>query len=77
MPITPTLKNKVYAFGIDGQSKCDICQQPLLRFARFYDASTMRGWGWLCVPCFHDHGMGLGTGVGQEYDSKTMEKTAG
>lgn len=76
MPIDQ-VKRKVYAVGIDEQSKCDICRQPLLRFSRFFDASTARGWGWLCVQCFYAHGRGLGTGVGQEYDSKTMEKLNG
>lgn len=31
-----------------------------------YDAKTKYGpWGYLCVNCFVDHGVGLGTGRGQ------------
>lgn len=31
-----------------------------------YDAKTTYGpWAYLCVPCFVDHGVGLGTGRGQ------------
>jgi hypothetical protein len=31
-----------------------------------YDAETKSGiWGFLCSPCFEQHGVGLGLGVGQ------------
>lgn len=59
---------------------CDVCHQPLKRFNRFYDASVpLYGgkWGFLCKQCFSECGCGLGTGVGQEFDSKTGVKTLG
>lgn len=41
---------------------CDLCGAP----AR-YDAKTKQGpWGYLCQDDFENHGIGLGTGLGQE-----------
>ena len=62
---------------VDEDAKCDICERPLRRCEHFYDAATSMGWGWLCRTCFLAYGRGLGTGLGQEYDSETLEKTRG
>lgn len=46
---------------------CDLCEKPLL--ARFIDGKTRQGpWGCLCFFCYVEHGCGLGTGKGQQYD---------
>lgn len=46
---------------------CDLCAAPLL--ARFIDGKTQRGpWGNMCFLCYVEHGCGLGTGRGQQYD---------
>jgi hypothetical protein len=71
-----TRKKPVIAY-VEADKACDICNQPLRSSPTFYDASTARGWCWLCLFCFHRYGRGLGTGVGQEYDSQTNEKLRG
>ena len=56
--------------------KCDICRRKFGTV--FYDARTRSGaWGCLCFHCFQRHGVGLGTGCGQKYDVKTLEKLEG
>lgn len=60
-------------------AKCNICEGPLASGGKFYDA-RVRGyssWAWMCETCFNRHGQGLDLGVGQEYDSRTFEKTRG
>jgi len=57
---------------------CDICSEPLSNASGFFDAATKRGpWGLMCPACFAYYGIGLGTGMGQKYDSKTLLKTGG
>ena len=59
--------------------KCQLCQVDLRQFDTFYDG-RVRGetsWVWMCRECWRDYGAGLGTGIGQEYDSKTDEKLRG
>lgn len=68
------MKNKAM---VEVGQKCDVCQQSLKSGITFYDSSTANGWAWLCRLCFSVHGRGLGTGIGQEYDSKTNEKLRG
>jgi hypothetical protein len=62
-----------------GQTEtCDICQGPLTVGKTFYDARTQQGpWGALCRKCFIIHGVGVGLGKGQEYNSETLEKVRG
>lgn len=57
---------------------CDICRGNLRTGKSFFDGKTRRGpWAWMCSVCFDENGLGLGTGVGQRFDSKTNEKTGG
>lgn len=65
-------------------SICDICGAPIRRAPKsvFYDAKTRGGrWGNLCPSCFTAHGVGLGTGLGQEWSYSPTQsafvKTAG
>lgn len=52
---------------INPPSKCDICNGPFI-YDCFYDAKTSRGgWANMCAVCFYEYGVGLGTGLGQEY----------
>lgn len=57
---------------------CDICHTDLTAATYFYDAATKYGpWALVCPECFINHCFGLGTGRGQKYDSKTLEKVGG
>ena len=59
-------------------ASCGICEVGLDCAETFYDARTERGpWGLLCPECFRAHGVGLGTGKGQEYDTETLIKIGG
>lgn len=57
--------------------ECDICGNAI--GATFVDGKTRPGgqWGIMCDRCHRLHGVGLGTGKGQKYDSKTREKIDG
>ena len=45
---------------------CDNCKQPFKTF--MYDAKTVYGpWANLCSDCFNVIGLGIGTGLGQQY----------
>lgn len=60
------------------QTTCDICKNDLDRFSTFYDGRMMRGrWALMCLECWQYYGMGIGLGVGQEYDSTTKVKIRG
>jgi len=57
---------------------CDICKIDLRIPASFIDGATQFGpWALMCPVCHEKHGVGLGTGKGQEYDSKTLKKIYG
>jgi hypothetical protein len=57
---------------------CDICRGTLRTGSSFFDGKTVTGpWAWMCSVCFGRHGIGIGTGRGQKYNSKTNEKEAG
>lgn len=59
-------------------AKCDICKRPLNEKPFFFDGATGGGpWALMCPSCHAFYGVGLGTGRGQKYDSKTREKVAG
>lgn len=48
---------------LDRLPACDLCGHGT---KATYDAKTKQGpWGFLCKPCFDEHGVGLGTGKGQ------------
>lgn len=56
--------------------KCDICKGTL--GSVFYDCATKLGqWGILCHSCWKQHAIGIGTGRGQKYNTKTLVKLAG
>lgn len=45
---------------------CDNCKLPFKKF--MYDAKTVYGpWANLCNDCFNVIGLGIGTGLGQQY----------
>lgn len=55
---------------------CDICHVPLEK--TFVDGRTAFGpWAIMCEACHRDQHIGLGTGKGQKYDLKTLEKIEG
>lgn len=57
---------------------CDVCDRDLNKLEFFYDARTKQGWwGLLCKDCFKLHGVGLGVGRGQQYNTETRVKMAG
>lgn len=46
--------------------KCDICQGYF--HGKKIDGKTMIGpWADMCVDCFPEYGIGIGTGLGQAY----------
>lgn len=46
---------------------CDLCGSAFVN--RMIDGKTTAGpWGLLCPSCHRKHGIGLGTGRGQEYE---------
>ena len=54
-------------------SRCDLCHEDIK--GSFVDGKTKFGpWGNMCIPCFKEAGVGLGTGRGQMYcyDNKTL-----
>jgi len=56
---------------------CDVCGRkptPYFVDGRLAGAHT---WALMCPECFKALGVGLGTGKGQKYDSKTLEKLEG
>ena len=55
-------------------TKCDICNDDF-EDGFFIDGKTQQGpWGLLCIGCHERHGRGLGTGRGQMYNLKSLEK---
>ena len=54
---------------------CNICGRDATQYDHFIDGKTVHGpWALMCLECFQEHGIGLGLGIGQKYDSKTLEK---
>jgi len=61
-----------------GGDTCDLCKKKVSTHKFFYDAKMKFGqWALLCSPCFDLHGIRLGLGFGQKYDSTTKEKVEG
>ena len=55
---------------------CQICGMEV--GDTFVDGRTVHGpWAIMCEVCHKTHGVGLGTGKGQKYDTKTKEKLEG
>jgi len=58
--------------------KCDLCGLKLKSQKFFVDGRTRMGpWANMCPRCFEQYGVGLGTGAGQKYDTKTGKKLGG
>jgi hypothetical protein len=57
--------------------ECEACHGTLGSI--FYDCFVrqMGAWAIVCHACFRSHKCKLGTGAGQKYNSKTLEKVAG
>lgn len=52
---------------------CDVCHKPFGIF--MYDAKTCYGpWANMCETCFNTIGVGLGTGLGQQYKKNDQEQ---
>jgi hypothetical protein len=65
---------------IEKDQTCDICKRPLLYGPLwFFDAVHVPSgkWTWMCEGCFINYGAGLGTGRGQQYSVRTLEKVEG
>jgi len=46
---------------------CDLCGRPFTTI--FIDGAMQRGsWANMCLMCFEQHGVGIGTGRGQKYE---------
>lgn len=56
---------------------CDLCRRTLTQ--QFVDGRLRSGgqWAIMCPTCHRTLGVGLGTGYGQRYDLKTLEKVEG
>lgn len=71
------IKQVTYASPVE---VCDICHGPFVEDIMF-DAATYHGpWANMCMHCFNEIGVGLGTGVGQQYkknDQGQWVKVAG
>lgn len=62
-----TMKEKRYWQG-SLPDKCDICHTKVIDLKVFIDGDTIIGrWKIMCRDCFAAHGVGIGTGCGQEY----------
>ena len=51
-------------------ANCNFCERDL-NGQEFVDGKTVFGpWAIMCLNCYRDKGVGLGTGKGQRYDGK-------
>ncbi len=59
-------------------ASCDFCCDDLQATELFVDGRTRMGpWALMCPECHDLHGVGVGTGKGQAYESDTLEKFVG
>jgi hypothetical protein len=49
---------------------CDVCEHPFAPLRFMVDGDIGPCWGNICARCFNQHGVGLGMGYGQVYESK-------
>jgi hypothetical protein len=56
---------------------CDVCGASLELEPWFADAVTDGRWRLACPECCDEMGVRFGTGCGQKYDSKSLEKLEG
>lgn len=67
-----TIKLVVYA---NPPESCDICDRAFSSLKLMFDCKTRGGpWATLCKTCFNLYGIGLGTGLGQEYTRQSDGK---
>jgi hypothetical protein len=69
--------NKPKKWQSPAPTECQLCNQPLKD--HFIDAyiPSYGQWGIACVSCGKMHGCKFGTGLGQRYSLKTLEKLEG
>lgn len=61
-----------------GNTVCGFCTRNATQYNYFIDGKTIFGsWALMCLECFEKYGVGLGRGLGQKYDAKTLEKVEG
>ncbi|MCT8003788.1 endonuclease NucS [Sphingomonas sanguinis] len=48
---------------------CDVCEHPFAPLRFMVDGDIGPCWANICARCFNQHGVGLGTGYGQVYES--------
>jgi len=61
-------------------AQCDLCQTQLADYSWFADCvipSTGYRWGLVCPSCYTKEQCQCGTGFGQRYDARTLEKVEG
>ncbi len=59
-------------------ASCDFCHDDLQTTELFMDGRTRMGpWALMCPECHNLHGVGVGPGKAQAYDSDTREKFVG
>ena len=68
--------------AVNPPQDCGICGEDLKSGPTFFDAAIPTYpyfglWAWACSRCAEEHHVRVGTGCGQEYDSKTNEKLRG
>lgn len=65
-------------------TECDLCRKRIRN--AFVDGMTYQGairglpggrWAIMCLPCHGKHGVGLGTGVGQQYEQQAVVEEKG
>lgn len=57
--------------------KCDLCDKAVGKTYVDGKVKGMSSWATMCERCHAIVGLGIGTGLGQRYDSETGRKIAG
>jgi len=61
--------SKVIILKESAPSECQLCHEAITD--SFIDGRTIQGpWGYMCLRCHREHGVGLGTGKGQMYEKQ-------
>ena len=60
------------------KTTCDFCHNEVRDSVSFVDGKTTRGpWAIMCPSCFRRNGLGIGPGLGQQYNGETFIKIGG